>query len=651
MTDSSLVDKDLIKRFAENARDMLYRMSLPDGKYEYVSPASVQIFGYTPEEFYSRPVLIRDAIHPDWSDYFVEQWQQLLAGEAPPSYEYQIIHKDGSARWLLQRNRLIRTATGKVVAIEGIVTDITTRKEMESALYESEWRYRIVSELTSDYAYAFTVATDGTLTNDWVTGALQTITGFTAEEVDARGGWESLIHPDDLSIPYGQLNALLAGEPATVEYRIVCKDGLVCWMQDTARPERGTEQDRVVAIYGAVKDITPRKQAEEQRLKMEAQIQQAQKLESLGKLAGGIAHDFNNLLMGILGNASLLKLDIEPDSPLRQGVQDIETTATRAADLVKQMLAYAGKSNLAIEAVNLPKLVREMKQLLEVSISKKATLELDFDDEVPAIRGDAAQVRQIVLNLLTNASEALADEIGIITIRLGVSSGQIAVEDQLFPAGTLEPGAYVTLAVSDTGEGMAADQRQQIFDPFYTTKFMGRGLGLSAVLGIVQKHHGAIKVASEPGRGSTFTVFLPTADSHQPARISAETSQVQWRGRGQLLLVDDEQVVLSVGRRILENLGFKVSTARNGAEALTRFQSDPDRYRCVILDLTMPVMNGVDCYQHLREVREDVPVILTSGYDEQDLAEQYPDLGLAGFLQKPYSIEALIARLSAILQA
>ena len=378
---------------------------------------------------------------------------------------------------------------------------------------------------------------------------------------------------------------------------------------------------------------------EDERLRLEQQLLHAQKLESLGILAGGIAHDFNNILTGILGNSSLGMMRIEPDAPVAENLQNIEKAAVRAADLAKQMLAYSGKGMFVVEPINLNQLLDEMIHLLEISVSKKAELKLDLADTLPPVQGDPTQLRQIVMNLVINASEAIAEQSGVIAITTGFRHF-----DQHYLKGTwfdnaITEGDYVFLQISDTGCGMDQKTLARIFDPFFTTKFTGRGLGMSAVLGIIRGHKGAIKVQSSPGCGTTFTILMPPCDLPLPMR-ETENSEEIWRGSGTILLVDDEETICEVGAAMLEQLGYDVITADSGDAALERYQASSD-ISLVILDLTMPQLDGEQTFLGLRALDPEVRVIMSSGYSEQEVTKKFAGMGLLDFIQKPYSIQGL----------
>lgn len=389
--------------------------------------------------------------------------------------------------------------------------------------------------------------------------------------------------------------------------------------------------------------------AEEERRKLEAQMLEFQKLESLGILAGGIAHDFNNLLMAILGNADLALSFLSPASPARLNVEEIVRASQRAADLCRQMLAYSGKGRFVVGRYDLSEIVQEMAQMLEVSVSKKASLRYSFAQELPAVQADATELRQVIMNLITNASESLGDESGVISVSTGVMECDRAYLSESHLDDKLPEGRYVYLEVSDTGCGMDEETQRRIFDPFFTTKFIGRGLGLAAVLGIVRGHQGAIKVHSEPGQGTSFKILLPALawEPKEPAPSTAGSAPPP-RG-GTILLVDDDPAVRNVGAQMLDGLGFKVLTAANGREGLEVFRKHEREIDCVILDLTMPDMSGEEVFRELRRLRSDLCVILSSGYNEEDVTQRFVGQGLAGFVQKPYNSAKLRVTLNRVL--
>jgi len=411
--------------------------------------------------------------------------------------------------------------------------------------------------------------------------------------------------------------------------------------------------DGMQLVLGTIRDITDRLQHEEEKLSLERQLLHAQKLESLGVLAGGIAHDFNNLLMAILGNADLALAELPPMSPARQSLREIEVASQRAAELARQMLAYSGKGQFVIEPIDLSELVRQTAHLLGVSISKMALLELDLEDGPPVFEGDVTQIRQIIMNLITNASEAIGRDAGVVRLSTGSMRCDRAFLDGVesaLPLDGEEPlgeGLYAFIEVTDTGCGMDAQTIGRIFDPFFTTKFSGRGLGMSAVLGIVRGHAGAIKIESEPGEGTSFKVLFPAsgyAETNTPDEQTildtGEESAIP-DSQGTILIADDEELVLRVNQRMLELLGFRTLGARDGLEALQIFRENEDEITCILLDLTMPQMDGEQVFRELRKTHPELPVILCSGYSESDATRRFAGMGLAGFLQKPFSLGQL----------
>lgn len=392
-------------------------------------------------------------------------------------------------------------------------------------------------------------------------------------------------------------------------------------------------------------DISARKQAEEDRLKLEAQIRHAQKLESLGVLAGGIAHDFNNILSSIMGYSDLALMKLPPDSPARPLIAEAIYGTRSASELTKQMLAYSGKGKFVVEALNLNALIEDIFHLLHVSISKRCVLNLNLMPGLPLIEADASQIRQIIMNLVINASDAIGDRDGVITASTGSMYCDRAYLSETFLDEKLPEGLYVYLEVTDTGGGMSEDTLTRIFDPFFTTKATGRGLGLAAVLGIVRGHHGALKVTSEVGKGTTFKVALPAIESTTgvtPTVPSGDLSSETGWGSGTVLIVDDEETVREMAGHMLETMGFSVLGASDGREGVDVFRKECEKIRLVVLDLTMPNMDGIEAFRAMRSIRGDMKAILSSGYNEQS-AIQRSAVDLAGFIQKPYTYKELCA--------
>lgn len=393
--------------------------------------------------------------------------------------------------------------------------------------------------------------------------------------------------------------------------------------------------DRVTKVSAA---LHRQRQAEDERRLLEVQMLQTQKLESLGVLAGGIAHDFNNLLTSVIGYSELARGQLPEKSEAGAFIDEAVLGARRAAELTQQMLAYSGKGVLIVEPVQLSRVVSDITRLLQVSISKKCVLRFDLMEDMPACMVDATQLRQVIMNLIINASDAIGDRSGVISISTGVAWCDKHYLAENFVDDQLPEGLYVHLEVADTGSGMSAETRARIFDPFFTTKFTGRGLGLAAVLGIVRGHKGAIRVYSELGSGTTFKLLLPAEQQLEQGLVAPASEPTTWTGSGQALVIDDEENIRALAGHILRKMGFEVKTANDGQEGVEVFREMAAANPLVLLDLTMPRLDGAAAFKQLRQIRPDVRVILMSGYGEQTIDTQFAGKGLAGFLQKPFRL-------------
>ncbi len=440
-------------------------------------------------------------------------------------------------------------------------------------------------------------------------------------------------------------------EKVLVEEPIV-EGGTLKWFETFKTPindSRGT----VIGTVGLARDITESKRHEEQRRQLERRMQQTQKLESLGVLAGGIAHDFNNLLVGVLANAELgltAARQTHASRVIFDRLNDVRKAALHAAELTNQMLAYAGRAHFDVRPLSLSEVIREMGHLLDASISKKARVEYELAPELPAVQADIAQMRQVVMNLIINASEALGDRVGTIVVRTGIQDVTDELED-LYGPSALALGRYVFLEVTDDGSGMSDETRTRLFEPFFTTKFTGRGLGLSAVQGIVRGHGGGIVLRTALGQGTSIRVLMPPS-------VAAATSVVrrapvvasEWSATGLVLLVDDDAHVRTVTELLLRDIGFEVLALATGRDAIREFRERAEQVRAVVLDVTMPDLGGDQVLRELRLRRADVPVLLCSGYSQEEMGDRFAASDLASFLQKPYAFDTLRSRLRELLE-
>jgi len=512
----------------------------------------------------------------------------------------------------------------------GLLREIEERRAAEQHLAESELKFRTLFTTLQDAI--FLTDGDGNIIecNDKLSGySRDELVGRSTTELGLWAKPEDRQHVVDVVAARGYINDF-----ATTFRK---KDGTVL---------NGSISTNMVSLnngeflLSVIRDIAERKQAEEERLRLEQQLLHAQKLESLGVLAGGIAHDFNNILTSIIGNADLALMRITPESPIEGNLKRIEQAAVRAAELAKQMLAYSGKGKFVVANIDINRLLEEILHMLEISISKKALLQLNLAPSLPAVEADATQIRQIIMNLVINASEAIGDNSGVIAISTGYQECDATYLKDAWPDKKIREGLYVYLEIADTGCGMDKETMTKIFDPFFTTKFTGRGLGMAAVLGIVRGHNGAIKVSSKPNKGTSFKILLPASSGRPVVSCDRDNHKNEWKGSGTVLLVDDEETVRDIGREILDELGFTTITANNGLEAIAVYRERPN-IDFVILDLTMPHMDGEQCFHELRRIAPDVKVILSSGYDEQEVSQKFFGKGLAGFVQKPYKISVL----------
>jgi PAS domain S-box-containing protein len=561
--------------------------------------------------------------------------------EAPYLAEYAAVAQSGRASKLevyfppLDRHFAISIAPLGRGFFATIFLDVSEQKRHEQTLKKSEEQFRKVFNFSPD---PLTIGSpEGVLLN--CNEAFCKLAGFTQEELVGHttaqiGLWIDQGERENVYSRLGQ-----KGQVAGVETKIKRRDGKIRTMRLSARQ---VEIGGQTLLLTGGQDITDLRN-------LEQQVLHTQKLESLGVLAGGIAHDFNNLLTGILGNADLALAELSPLAPARESLEAIEAAARRAAELCRQLLAYSGKGRFLVQPLNLMELVQEMGHLLAVSISKKVILKYHFAQNLPPVEADATQMRQTIMNLIVNASEAIGDRSGVISITTGLAHCEADYLQSCFSAEGIQPGDFVYVEVADTGHGMDKATQDRIFDPFFTTKFTGRGLGLAAVLGIVRGHKGAIKVYSEVGRGTSFKLLFPAAEPQVREGAGRKTDEGGWKGHGQILVVDDEETVRNLTRRMLERAGFTATCAEDGRQAVETFSKIKDEVALVILDLTMPHLDGEACFRELRLMKPEVKVILSSGYNEQDVVNLFAGKGLAGFIQKPYTSEELIAKVREVL--
>ena len=599
-----------------------------EGRLVSVSHYWLSRMGYTREEVLGRPV--SDFMTEDSARRAREQvWPEFFRTGSVKDMAYELVTKAGEIIETLVSATAERDEEGRVTRSLAVLVDVTAFNRAQEALRASERSYRGLFDSVGQAIYI--QDREGRFLD--VNAGACAMYGYAREEL--VGQTPAMVSAPDLNdIPrvMACVAAAFGGEPQAFEFWGLRKNGEVFPKDVRLYPGTYFGQDVIIAI---AEDVTERKRAEEA-------LRQSQKLESLGLLAGGIAHDINNLLTAILGNLDMALLRCPEESPVREHLLSMDKTVEKAAELTKQLLAYSGRGRFVVKVHDLNTVVSEMLHLLRVSVSKRIRLDLDLGAELPAIQGDGAQLQQVVMNLLTNASEAVGDEDGVISVSTRrVELDGAAIRELLASTG-VSPGTFAMLQVSDTGCGMSREVLGQIFDPFFSTKTAGRGLGLSAMLGILRGHHAGIGIHSEPGRGSVFRVYFPATEG-----LVAEEELVGVQTRptfeGKVLLVDDEEDILEATGGILESLGFSVVTAKDGLAALRVFQEEAATLSLVLMDLTMPGMDGRNAFREMHRLDPGVPVVLSSGFDEGEFAQTPAGQGLAGFVGKPYKIRELEA--------
>jgi len=540
----------------------------------------------------------------------------------------------------------IRHYDSEVYAVVVICRDTTARKIAETRLAKSEAVFSKMVQNSSDI-FAI-IKPDGVIR--YISPAIEAITGFCPAEL--KKSILSITHPDDIPVVENAWKDCVDNplKSIKIEFRHSHKNGGFVHLE--AIGQSFIDDPDINGFIATARSVEERKSQEEKRIGMERQLLHTQKLESLGVLAGGIAHDFNNLLMAIMGYAELCNYEISTESSVSSYMNEIIKASQRASELCRQLLAYTGKGRFLLERINVDSVITDMIPLLETCISKKADIVLDLEANLPFIEVDASQIRQVIMNLIINASEAIGDRSGLISISTRKIPGEKIPAEALFFDSVNHESGYVYLGISDNGCGMNQDTLSKIFEPFFTTKFTGRGLGMAAVQGIVKGHNGAILVKSEPEAGTVFNLYFPVSPENDTAVLVSRQKNQNAEAivvSGKILLVDDEEIIRNVGVRMLETLGYQVMTACDGQEALSVYSQNKDDIACIILDLTMPVMDGEEAYDELLKLNPDVRVIIASGYSEAELSTMFSGKETIEFIQKPFKIDAISSIIKKIL--
>ena len=643
------------RAFIEGVKEYaIFRLD-PDGRVATWNQGAERIYGYQGEESLGQHLsrfCAEDGPGADLADRALEQ----ARAEGRSEQEGWQVRKDGTRFFAVAHLSAIRDRDGQLLGFARVIRDVTERRDSEARIQklardlarkveaQGEELLESGAMVKGIIEYAPAAVALKNLEGRFliVNPRMETLIGRPQSEILGRGNGE-VFPPEIASRLQGREDRVVGLRQALeVEEQWVHPDG----SSHAYLSHQFPLVDALGTCWGLgiiSTDITERKQADQAML-------QHQKMESLGLLAGGIAHDFNNLLGAIQGNLELAKLDLPAGAAVPEHLQVLEGLTGNASYLVGQMLTYAGKGPFKEEALDLNRVVEEMVHLLRASISKKAVIRYDPDPHLPGINGDASQIQQLVMNLVLNASEALGEDGGIISLRTGMETLSGAYLRTVYEGQGLQPGPHATLEVADTGVGMTEDVRKRIFDPFFTTKFTGRGLGLSAIQGIVRTHRGGIRVYSEPGEGTQFKVVLPAVAPAQVAAPGPEEILETFRGSGTVLVVEDEDSMRSAAVKLLNHAGFDTLQAGDGFEALRILERHRERIRLILMDLTMPRMGGEEAYREMRQRGIRTPVILSSGFHEKEALRRFRGQGLAGFLQKPYRYNVLLKMLREALE-
>ena len=627
----------------ENIEDGYFEVDIK-GNFKFFNDAMCRILGYSPSELAG--MNNRQFMDKENARSVYQTFNHVYnTGKPTKGFDWEAIEKNGSIRHLDASVSLITDEEGRRIGFRGIVRDMTHRKQAEKALSESEEKYRqLVNHApTGIYKVDFN---KGKLVS--VNDVMCEYTGYTKNELLNMSALDFLTEESQKRF-LDRMDKLFKGKqiPRTVEYKARAKDGREFWLFLDARyeyDENGMPNGATVVAH----DITDRKRAEEQKERLEDQLQQAHKMEAIGTLAGGIAHDFNNILSVIIGYTELILMNGNVDEEVRQNLKEIFSASKHARDMVKQILAFSRQSKQERKPIQVAHIVKEAIKMLRVSLPTTIAIQQKIEKNTGIIEADPTQIHQVLMNLCTNAAHAIDEKDGVLEISLSnIELDQNAAARHP----ELKPGPHLKLSVRDTGHGIHPEAQERIFEPYFTTKVKGEGtgLGLAVVQGIIKSQNGAITVESEVGKGSTFHVYLPIIQRN--VTVDEVESTALPMGHERILLVDDEQPLVEIGKQMLERLGYTVAARTSSIEALELFKVQPNRFDLVITDIVMPNMTGEKLAEKLMDIRADIPIILCTGYSEKFTRRQASDMGIRSFLMKPLVMQDLAGTVRQALSA
>jgi PAS domain S-box-containing protein len=620
-------NEEKYRTILDNIEDGYFEVDL-NGNFTFFNYSVCRILGYSPSKMPG--MNNRDYMDEKNAKKVFETFNRVYeTGEPARGFDWEIIKEDGARGHVDASVTLITDEAGNRIGFRGIARDITERIQAEKDLRESEEKYRQLVNHAPAGIYEVDL-TKGKLVS--VNDVMSEYTGYSKNELLNMSTLDFLT-PESQEQMTDRIARLMNGENVygSVEYKARKKDGREFWMLVDARyfcDKNGNPTRAMVVAH----DITDRKRAQEEKSRLEDQLQQAQKMEAIGTLAGGIAHDFNNILSVIIGYTELILMNGNVHAEVRQNLKEIFNASKHARDMVKQILAFSRQSKQERKPIQAAHIVKEAIKMLRASLPTTILIQQQIEKDTGIIEADPTQIHQVLMNLCTNAAHAMDGKDGVMQIRL--SNVELNHSTPEMVPG-LKPGSYLKLSVSDTGHGIAPEDYEKIFDPYFTTKKKeeGTGLGLAVVQGIVKSHNGAVTVESEVGKGTAFHVYLPAIK--RKLETEEEISAPLPMGHERILLVDDEQPLVEIGKQMLQRLGYTVSTRTSSIEALELFRTNPHRFDLVITDIVMPNMTGEKLAEKMMEIRSDIPVILCTGYSEKITRKHASEMGIQSLLMKP----------------
>jgi PAS domain S-box-containing protein len=535
----------------------------------------------------------------------------------------------------------VKDEQGAITTYRGIIRDITERKKAEEALRESEEKYRDLVENINDILYA----TDEHGTVTYIAPTIESLSGYTTSEITGRP-FSEFVYKEDIPFVLEKFQQDVSGHAEPNEYRILTKSGVVRWVRTSSRPF--FRETRVVGLRGVMTDVTDRKRAEEESEALREQLRQSQKMEAIGRLAGGIAHDFNNLLTIIKGYSQLSLIELKEDSPLKGSIEQIDKATDRAADLVRQLLAFSRRQILEMRVLDLNTTLANLHNMLRRLIGEDIELTMVLAEDLGRVKTDLGWIEQAIMNLVVNAKDAMPKG-----GKLTIETANVELDEAYARAHVaVTSGRYVMIAVSDTGAGMTPEVRERLFEPFFSTKEKdkGTGLGLSTVYGIVKQSGGNIWVYSEPGKGSTFKIYLPRVDEPLEQPREKLLGDELLRGSETILLVEDEEEVRKLAVRVLERQGYKVLSARDGDEALLVCERHKDPIHLMLTDVVMPGMSGHEVAKRSEPSHPEMKVLYMSGYTDNAIVMHGVLVQGVNYIQKPFTVNGLTKKVREVLE-